>query len=344
MQNRLYNADARPSHKSGKTVIRALTVACALLSTVPFMTSTAAAKETLKFAFLADPSREAILWAFKNGKVTSDRIAIEGSAMSVPALTQAMPTRQFDVVEVSAFAIPAGAQRGLNLTIIGSGLRPHETGVGFDLWVKSDGPIKKPEDLLGKQVALYSLRSVLAAVIYTALGDVMKLDLKKIEFVETPPPAMPAALSTGRVAAASLIQAQAYQATKSGEYQMLINAGDVFKKAKGMHLPISVLAGYPEKLKQNPELYREFLRVLKESRDYAMAHPNEVFPAVAKETKMDPEFFATWFREYAEFGVDMAPTDLQALDLFWEIAKDQKWIDRYPTAKEVVWDAVLPKK
>lgn len=120
----------------------------------------------------------------------------------------------------------------LNLSIIGIGLRPLESGIGFDLWVKTNGPIKKPEDLLGKQVALYSLRSVLAAVIYTSLGDIMKLDLKQIEFVEMPPPAMPAALATGRVAAASLIQAQVYQATKSGEYKLLIPAGTVFKQAK----------------------------------------------------------------------------------------------------------------
>jgi NitT/TauT family transport system substrate-binding protein len=308
------------------------------------MASTAVAKETLKFAFLADPSREAILWAFKNGKVTSDKIAIETTDMSVPALTQAMSSRQYDVVEVSAFAIPAAAQRGLQLTIIGTALRPHESGAGFDLWVKSDSPIKKPEDLLGKQVALYSLRSSLAAAVYTALGEVMKLDLKKIEFVEMPPPAMPAALASGRVAAASLIQAQVYQATKSGEFKQLISAGAIVKKAKGVNLPISVLAGYPDKIKQNPELYREFLRVLRESRDYAIAHPNEVFPAVGKQTKMDPDFFATWFREYAEFGVDVTPNDLKALGLFWEIAKNQKWIDRYPAPEDTVWAAVLPKK
>lgn len=323
--------------------MRLLGIVLALLSTFYLTGQPALAKETLKFAFLADPSRDAILWAFKNGKVKSDKIAIETSAMSVPALTQAMSSRQFDVVEVSPFAIPAGAQRGLNLSIIGSGLRPLESGLGFDLWVKADGPIKKPEDLLGKQVALYSLRSVLAAVIYTALGDVMKLDLNKIEFVEMPPPAMPAALSTGRVAAATLIQAQVYQATKSGEYKLLIPAGTIFKDAKGLQLPISILAAYPEKLKKNPELYAEFLRVLKESRDYAIANPQEVFSAVGKETNTDPDFFKTWFKEYAEFGVDLAPSDLQALEMFWELAKNNKWIERYPPAKTVVWEAVQPK-
>lgn len=323
--------------------MRALGIALALLSTMCFTGPSAFAMETLKFAFLADPSRDAILWAFKSGKVKSDKIAIETSAMSVPALTQAMSSRQFDVVEVSPFAIPAGAQRGLNLSIIGIGLRPLESGIGFDLWVKTNGPIKKPEDLLGKQVALYSLRSVLAAVIYTSLGDIMKLDLKQIEFVEMPPPAMPAALATGRVAAASLIQAQVYQATKSGEYKLLIPAGTVFKQAKGIQLPISILAAYPEKLKQNPGLYTEFLRVLKESRNYAIAHPEEVFAAVGKETNTDPDFFKTWFKEYAEFGVDLAPMDLQALELFWELAQANKWIERYPPAASVVWEAVQPK-
>ncbi|MGN6462423.1 MAG: ABC transporter substrate-binding protein [Pseudolabrys sp.] len=306
------------------------------------MTSVVAAKETLKFAVLADPSRDAIMWAFKNGKVTSDKIDIETSAMSVPALTQAMSSRQFDVVEVSPFAIPAGAQRGLELTIIGGGLRHVDARPNFDLWVKKDGPIQKPEDLIGQQVALYSLRSVLAVVVYSALGDSLKLDLSKIQFVEMPPPAMPAALATGRVAAASLIQAQAYQAEKTGEYKVLIRAGDIFKNMTGLIIPSSVIASYPEKLKKNPEIFLEFLRVLKASYDYAIAHPQEVFPAVGKEINVEPDFFASWFREY-QFAGKVDAGVLKALDVFWEGAKKYKWIERYPPAQSVVWDAIAAK-
>ncbi len=42
-------------------------------------------------------------------------------------------------------------------------------------------------------------------------------------------------------------------------------------------------------------------------------------------------------------SVDLAPTDLRALDMFFELAKNNKWIERYPTAESVVWDAVQPK-
>ena len=324
--------------------MRRILAACTLVAALsPIGFATAVAQQTVKFAFLADPSRDAILWAYKNGKVKSDKIKIETSGLSVPALTQAMSSRQFQVVEVSPFAIPAGAQRGLNLKVIGIALRPRDPDGGYELWVKSDSAIKTPEDLIGKQVALYSLRSVLAAVLYTSLGDISKVDLKQIQFVEMPAPAMPAALASGRVAAASLIHAQAYQAKKSGEFRLLYPAGAIFKKAEGMHLPTSLLAAYPEALAGDPAIYHEFLRVLKESRDYAIAHPKEVFPAVGKETNMEPEFFDVWFRDFAEFAVDLVPSDLTALDRFFQLAKANKWIDGYPPVASVVWEAVAPK-
>jgi len=37
--------------------------------------------------------------------------------------------------------------------------------------------------------------------------------------------------------------------------------------------------------------YKEFLRVVRASVDYALAHPDEVFPAVGKETNTAPGFF-----------------------------------------------------
>jgi NitT/TauT family transport system substrate-binding protein len=183
---------------------------------------------------------------------------------------------------------------------------------------------------------------VLAAVVYSAFGDGMKMDLKKFEFVQMPPPAMPAALSTGRVAAASLIQAQSYQALKTGDYKPLISAGDIFKKANGVIVPSSVIASYPEKLKKSPALYHEFLRVLRESRDYAIAHPQEVFAAVGKEVNVEPGFFTWWFQNY-EFGYRIDANALKALDLFWGLALKNKWIEHYSPAQSTVWDAIVAK-
>jgi len=47
--------------------------AAALLAATP-----AAAKEKLTYAYLQDPVLEAVMWPLRNGKVTSDKLEIDG--------------------------------------------------------------------------------------------------------------------------------------------------------------------------------------------------------------------------------------------------------------------------
>ena len=65
----------------------------------------------------------------------------------------------------------------------------------------------------------------------------------------------------------------------------------------------AVLAGYGEKLEAKPAAYREFLRLLHASLDYALDAPGRGVPAVGKETNIDPAFFKAWFTRFSEFPV-----------------------------------------
>ena len=71
------------------------------------------------------------------------------------------------------------------------------------------------DDLTGKKLAVYSLGSSGITLIRIALANAhgFNVDLESgdIEFVEMPPPAMPAALESGTIDAATLIHSQAYQ-------------------------------------------------------------------------------------------------------------------------------------
>ena len=83
----------------------------------------AQAKEKITYAYLADPALEGVLYAIKSGKVTSDKIEIEASALQIPALISSTPAKKYDVIMNAVMAIPFAKRRGLELVVLSSALR-----------------------------------------------------------------------------------------------------------------------------------------------------------------------------------------------------------------------------
>jgi len=303
------------------------------------------AKETIKFGYLADPSHEAVLWALKNGKVTSDLLEVEADALQIPALIQATAARTYDVVQTAGMAVPRARARGLDLRIIGTALRYHAEGEGADIWVLADSDLQSAADLAGKKVAVYSIGSSGITLARIALANTHGLDVDletgDIEFVEMPPPGMPASLSGGRVDAATLIHAQAFAAQESGAYRSIVSTAKDNYDAFGVRMVSAVLAGYGDKLDADPELYREFLRVLHASVEYAKANPDEVFAAVADETGTEAAFFERWFAEFSDFPVLMSEDDIAAIRILWEKAIGLGLLDAAPPVEETIWSETL---
>lgn len=309
--------------------------------------SPAGAQQTVTFGYLADPSHEAVMWALKNGKVTSDKIEVEATALEIPALIQATAARTYDVIETAAMAIPRARSRGLELLIMGTGLRYHKSGEGAGIWVRKDSDIQSIDELKGKRLAVYSLGSSGITLVRIALHDVYGLDVSlqggDLEFVEMPAPGMPAALASGNVDAATLIHAQAFQAMQTGDFRPIAQTAQDLSKAFDLRMVSAVIAGYADKLQAEPEIYREFQRLLLASMEYARAHPDEVFAAVGKEYDVDPAFFEAWFSRFSEFPAVLAEQDETAIGLLWEKAKGLGLLDDYPPVEEAVWsDALRP--
>ncbi len=164
-----------------------------------------------------------------------------------------------------------------------------------------------------------------------------------MEFVEVPPPAMPAALATGRVDAATLIHAQAYLAGKTGDFHSVVETGKDLLKLYGVQMVSAVLAGYGDKLDANPAMYGEALRLLKASKDYALANRVEVFGAVGKETNIDPDFFETWFTRFSEFPVSVSANDEKAIDILFQQAVKLKILDKAPAGGQHALDGCLAR-
>ncbi len=305
------------------------------------LSSPSQAQTTVTFGYLADPSHEAVMWPLRNGKVKSDKVKLEVTPLDISALIQATAARTYDVVQTAAVAVPRARERGLDLRIVGTGLRYHSSGEGAGIWVKKDSPIRSVSDLKGRKLGVYSLGSAGITLIRIALADVHGFNVAvrggDLEFVEMPAPALPAALAAGRIDAATLIHAQAFKALQGGEFLPVTQTAADLTRKFGVRMVSAVLAGYGEKLDANPEIYKEFLRTLHAAMDYALKNPAEVFPAVGKDTNTDPEFFRAWFTRFSDFPVLLTQDDLKAIELLWKRAIELDILKAAPPVMDTVW-------
>ena len=98
-----------------------------------------------------------------------------------------------------------------------------------------------------------------------------------------------------------------------------------------------MLAGYGDKLDANSDNYKEFLRVVRASVDYALKNPDEVFPAVGKETNTEPGFFKAWFTRFSEFPVLLTGDDTKAIGLLWKRSIELDLLKQAPPVEETIW-------
>jgi NitT/TauT family transport system substrate-binding protein len=257
----------------------------------------AAAKDTISFAYLLDPAYDAVVWPLTHGKVTSETVDVHVKSLDIPALLQATGAKTYDVIMTAAIGVPQAKSRGLELSIMATALRNHaQGGKGGAIYVKADSPYKTMQDLKGKTLATQSMPStgttLMRIGLWKTYGMNVSFDGGDLRWVEVPATAMPGALLTGRIDAASLTHSEAYNASRSKEFRIVASLDDAINKAIGEPAVVAILAGYPEKLAAKPAAYKEFARMVKASADYTRAHVDEVAGALSKETKMDPSFFS----------------------------------------------------
>ena len=162
-----------------------------------------------------------------------------------------------------------------------------------------------------------------------------------MKWVEIPASALPGALLTGRIDAATLSHSEAYLAERNKDFRVLAQLNDDIDDAVGAPAISAVLVGYPEKLAARPAAFKEFARVIKASSDYTRAHVDEVAASVSAETKMPPAFFKSWLTEYFEAPMVLSDGDLRAISNLWRLSKELGVIKRYPNISDVVWKDAL---
>jgi NitT/TauT family transport system substrate-binding protein len=313
-------------------------VICAIGSNV------AVAKERLSIALNVDPAFTAMMYGITKGKVSSDLVDLDIHLLDVNALAQAASSNRFDILQVTAQAVPRAATQGLPMKVIGISVA-NPDGPGRDIWVKKDSPLRKPEDLKGKTLGIYSLASGAVTLVRIALskhfgfnvaangGDFV---MKQMQIM-----AMPAALATGQVDASMLSNVLGYRAGKSGDFRSLVNIDRINIGLFGSPAVSTVFIGYTDRLQGKPEIYRAALQLLIKSRDYARTHPDEVFPTVAAEHNVDEEYLRIWEQKYQAFPVSVSSKDADNLDKLWMWSKELGILPEIVPAASVIWDGAL---
>ena len=305
----------------------------------------AGAKEKLTYAYLQDPVLESVMWPLRNGKVTSDTLEIDGKGYQIPVLIQGTATKQWDVVMTAVMAVPRAKEQGLELRVLSTALRYHKSGDGAHVWVKKGSPYKSIQDLKGKTIATYGLQSTGITLVRLALwkkyGVNVQFENGDFKWQQLPAPALPGALATDKVEAATLIHSQAYQAAKTGDFVPIARTAEDMWELFKLRMVSAVNVGYADKIAAKPALYREFNRMLKASIDYTLKNIDDVSKAVATETKNDPAYFKAWFEQYSDFPAVVTQNDVDAMNKVWALSKELGILPDYPDAKTMIWQGAI---
>jgi NitT/TauT family transport system substrate-binding protein len=325
-----------------RTVLKLMAAPALLTLTRPGL---AQAKDKMTYAYLLDPAYDAVTWAMANGKVTSDLITVEARGLAIPQLIQATSAKQFDVIMTAVIALPPAAARGLELRIMATALQQAAAGEGAGVWVKKDSAIQRPQELKGKALGSYGLRSTGYTQVRLALIHKYGLnaaleggDLKQLEIQA---PNLPAALAAAQIDAATLIHSQAFRALKSGEFRSIAETGRDNIELYGMRFISALNVAYPERLAQRPDAFREFNRMFRDSVRYALAHRDEVFGAVGAQNNLPPEFFTWWFEKSSDVPATFEESHAQAIMKLYELSREIGMIQSFPDVRTLVWENAL---
>jgi ABC-type nitrate/sulfonate/bicarbonate transport system substrate-binding protein len=209
------------------------------------------------------------------------------------------------------------AQAGVPIVILGTNCI---AAAADNLVARKDANIKAPEDLYKIKIGL--LAGSTASAFIHMLAQHYKLDEKKLQIVNMPPPEQFAALNSGGIGALLCWQPWGYKALASGN-TMLVHSGTVsgFEANKGQKIQVSatrsIFVTSQAFARDNPIAVRALVAALVRGQRYVADPKNraEVLGMVAKETKQDQALVeAIWGQYVFDPAFDAAfQSDMRAM-------------------------------
>ncbi|MGW7047636.1 ABC transporter substrate-binding protein [Streptomyces avermitilis] len=146
--------------------------------------------------------------------------------------------------------------------------------------VKKGSSVKSAKDLEGKKVAVNTVKNITETAVRESVRKAGG-DPSKVKFVELAFDQMPAALDSGRIDAAMVVEPALATVKSQGGTEIASSWVDVAKD-----LTVAMYFTSTQYAQKNPELVKKFQEATAESLAYADAHPDEVRRIVTTYTKI----------------------------------------------------------
>jgi NitT/TauT family transport system substrate-binding protein len=294
-------------------------------------------KTPLRVAYLDDPSRDTVLYAIREGIVTSDSIDVEFVLLPLPAIIQAAPAKEYDVIEAATVGVAKAAAGGFIFNILSPGL---ENFGGTLLFTASDSGIASPADLAGKTVLVPSFGGTFTLetryILHKGYGLDTSLQDGDVTFIEAPPQTFGELLKSGEAAAAVLIHIPGYMMLNNPEFTMLANVTQEFQQISGGSSMNSVLATYPEVVEAKADALRELRVLLGESLAYYKKNQAKVNKAVTESRGLPPGFLEWWWEVNNYPQGEVTQTAKDRIQAIWQAAQDIGDVKAFPSVDDHV--------
>jgi NitT/TauT family transport system substrate-binding protein len=217
---------------------------------------------------------------FRTEQLTIQPQPAEGGAAIVPSVVSGDDQIGFS----NATSLIIAASRDLPVQIIAQGVtggaKPTAKQAYDAVLVKRNSPIRSPQDLEGKTVAVNTLQNVGPLTINNALQR-SGADPKAVKYVEVPFPDMNAALATGRIDAAWMVEPFVTQGRSQGARPILFPFEQTAPR-----LTVATYFTTKSYAAKNAGVVNRFVRAMNRSLRYAQSHPDEVRRIVRTYTKI----------------------------------------------------------
>ena len=308
----------------------------------PTAAPTAAPKSVLKVALLDDPSREAVVWAIKTGRVTSATVEPRFTFLPLGQIIPAAATKQFDVIEATPLQIPRSAAQ-LDLRILSSALVNRD---GTILFTAAGSPIRAPGDLRGRTIGVGSLAATLVLETRFVLAERYGLNVAvpggDVKFVELPQETIAQLLKDGRLDAAVLLHLPAYRIKDDPAYRTLLRVTKEFQEITRRSSVNSILVTYGDVARGRSDDLAELNRMLRASLEHFRRDRDAVIAEVAHARNVDPGFLAWWWSVFDFSLGDVTATDRDEISAAWEAARRLGDIKEVPRVEDVLYRRPSP--
>jgi NitT/TauT family transport system substrate-binding protein len=181
----------------------------------------------------------------------------------------------------------AAASHGIPLRIVAAG---NQAGPGMysAIFVRSSSPIRTPQDLAGKRIAVNALANVGPLVVNAAL-QAKGVGIHGISYVAIPFPNMASALAKSQVDAVWAVEPFSGAISAQGGARVILEPYSLLPK----NFPVASYFVSASYLGAHRDVVNRFTRAMNASLTYAQAHPAQVRQVLPSFIKISPQVAAT---------------------------------------------------